>query len=471
MAYGPRPVSGRSAPRGSVRSRPTAARGGRRGVGAPSPASPAGPRAVVGARAPLVLLVTRSPPCGPAWPARKVTSMASVSHAPAAPGHRAGGEGPAGRRGSAARGLNRLAVRGGPLGPEPTFRRTVGGLVSGVEGYLRSRAGGGERRVGRVARGRGDEEGRRMRDERSRGAAGRVARVPRAREVARYYDGFCNGTLWPLFHYLARPGAPRRARDWAAYARVNERFADMVAERSRPGDTVWVHDYHLLLAARAAPRSACPARRSAFFLHVPFPPSEMFRILPVARARSCAGMLGADLVGFHTAALRAELPALGRRAARPRGRTATASRSAGASIARRRVPDRHRRRRLRGARRDRPRGRAARAALARRARGRASSCSASIASTTRRGSRAAPARSSGSSSAARAGAAASASSRSPCRRASDVGAYRGAARRGRARLVGRVNGRFGAPRWTPDPLPVPRARRRDAESRSTAPPT
>ena len=118
-----------------------------------------------------------------------------------------------------------------------------------------------------------------------------------AQHVRHYYEGFSNGVIWPLFHYLLdrmRAGEG----DWDVYRDANERFADRVAESYRPGDIVWVHDYHLMLVP-ALLRRRLPDARIGFFLHIPFPSSELFRIL-AWREKLLEGLLGADLLGFHT---------------------------------------------------------------------------------------------------------------------------------------------------------------------------
>ena len=126
----------------------------------------------------------------------------------------------------------------------------------------------------------------------------RLVAVPlTADQVARYYEGFSNGVLWPLFHYLLDQ-VPLHVRDWEPYVEVNERFADMVAEQYQPGDLIWVHDYQLLLLPGLL-RQRLPDARIGFFLHIPFPSEELFRTLP-ERDRLLRGLLGADLVGFHT---------------------------------------------------------------------------------------------------------------------------------------------------------------------------
>ena len=118
-------------------------------------------------------------------------------------------------------------------------------------------------------------------------------------QVTRYYEGFSNGVLWPLFHYLVDQ-MPLQVRDWEPYVEVNELFAAKVAEHYQPGDLIWVHDYQLLLLPELL-RKRLPDARIGFFLHIPFPSEELFRTLP-ERERLLRGMLGADLIGFHTPA-------------------------------------------------------------------------------------------------------------------------------------------------------------------------
>ena len=116
-------------------------------------------------------------------------------------------------------------------------------------------------------------------------------------DVRDFYTGFSNGTLWPLFHNFLRY-AEFDARSWAAYERVNRKFCDAVLEVARPGDTIWVQDYQLMLLPRML-REKLPDARIAFFLHIPFPSFETFRILPWRR-QILEGLLGSDLIGFHT---------------------------------------------------------------------------------------------------------------------------------------------------------------------------
>jgi trehalose 6-phosphate synthase/phosphatase len=131
-------------------------------------------------------------------------------------------------------------------------------------------------------------------------AAMRLVAVPlTADQVARFYEGFSNGVLWPLFHYLLDQ-VPLQVSDWDAYVTANEAYADAVAAHYRPGDMIWVHDYQLMLLPGLL-RERLPGARIGFFLHIPFPSEELFRTL-ATRERILQGILGADLVGFHTPA-------------------------------------------------------------------------------------------------------------------------------------------------------------------------
>ncbi len=123
--------------------------------------------------------------------------------------------------------------------------------------------------------------------------------VPLTRtDVRDYYEAYGNGVVWPLFHSLT-DRMPLRPGPWATYEKVNQRFADAVAKELRPDDVVWVHDYQLMRVP-ALLRAKAQSARIGFFLHIPFPAGEVFSALP-GRERVLEGLLGADLVGFHTA--------------------------------------------------------------------------------------------------------------------------------------------------------------------------
>jgi trehalose 6-phosphate synthase/phosphatase len=190
---------------------------------------------------------------------------------------------------------NRLPVqvmrRGGTL----SFRRSVGGLATGLGSYYASRnslwigwPGVSSDRLKRSDRG---DIAQALEEE---------ACYPvflSGRDVKNYYYGFCNNTLWPLFHYFAQYTTYEESH-WEAYRRVNEAFCDAVCEAARPDDIIWIQDYQLLLLPELI-RKRLPEARIGFFLHIPFPSYELFRLLPWRR-ELMTGLLGADLVGFHT---------------------------------------------------------------------------------------------------------------------------------------------------------------------------
>ena len=135
--------------------------------------------------------------------------------------------------------------------------------------------------------------------------------VPLSRqEITEYYEGFGNGTLWPLFHGAIREPAYHRPW-WRAYVAVNERFAETVARHATPGGTVWVQDYHLMLVPSLLRRRR-PDLRIGFFLHVPFPAEDLFARLPWRR-QVIEGVLGADVVGLQTPTAARNLARLARR--------------------------------------------------------------------------------------------------------------------------------------------------------------
>jgi trehalose 6-phosphate synthase len=120
-----------------------------------------------------------------------------------------------------------------------------------------------------------------------------------AEEVRDYYEGFCNATLWPLYHDVIAPPEFHRPW-WDAYEEVNQRFADAAAALAAAHATVWVHDYQLQLVPGML-RAARPDLRIGFFNHIPFPGYEIFAQLPWRR-QIIEGLLGADLVGFQRGA-------------------------------------------------------------------------------------------------------------------------------------------------------------------------
>ncbi|MDQ3032373.1 MAG: trehalose-6-phosphate synthase, partial [Myxococcota bacterium] len=169
--------------------------------------------------------------------------------------------------------------------------RNVGGLVAALEPALASRGG---MWLGWSGRARGGT--RELALDRST-TPERASFDLEPRWLDLYYNGFSNRSLWPLFH-----GLPGRARyldeEWSAYVEVNEVFASSAARLAAPDATVWVHDYHLMLAG-AGLRRRRVGKRLGFFLHIPFPPVDLFETIPWAR-ELIDGLLAFDLLGFHT---------------------------------------------------------------------------------------------------------------------------------------------------------------------------
>ncbi len=114
-----------------------------------------------------------------------------------------------------------------------------------------------------------------------------------------YYEGFCNNFIWPLFHYF--PSLVEYKESYFEnYVRANRLFAEKLKELMEPDDLIWIHDYHLFLLPGLI-RDVFDTATICFFLHIPFPAFEVFRIIPkTCRDSILRGMLGADLIGFHT---------------------------------------------------------------------------------------------------------------------------------------------------------------------------
>lgn len=116
-------------------------------------------------------------------------------------------------------------------------------------------------------------------------------------EVEKFYYGICNNTFWPLFHSFPRT-TKFKTSEWETYKKVNRLFCDRVLEVAEPQDIIWIHDYHLMLLPKYI-REQIPNAAIGFFFHIPFPPLEIFSLVPRDKEILDA-LLHADLVGFHT---------------------------------------------------------------------------------------------------------------------------------------------------------------------------
>lgn len=184
---------------------------------------------------------------------------------------------------------NRLPVVRG-RGKSDSWRRSPGGLVSALTPIVQRAGGAWVGWTGATGAAPGPFE--------HDGISHLPVPISRA-QLRSFYDGFCNGTIWPLYHGAVREPEYHR-RWWRPYVTVNRRFAEITAASAAEGATVWVHDYQLQLVPVLL-REARPDLRIGFFLHIPFPPEELFSRLPWRR-QILEGLLGADVIGFQTQA-------------------------------------------------------------------------------------------------------------------------------------------------------------------------
>lgn len=186
---------------------------------------------------------------------------------------------------------NRLPVRRVTQNGQDRWETSPGGLVAALHPLVRDRGGAWIGWDGTAAQGAGspapfthDQIDIRP-----------VGMSPEERDA--FYYGFCNETIWPLYHDCVRPPEFHR-RWWRPYREMNMRFAQAAVEAAGEDDLVWVHDYQLQLAPGYV-RMRRPGARIGYFNHIPFPPEELFAKLPW-RTQILEGLLGADVVGFQT---------------------------------------------------------------------------------------------------------------------------------------------------------------------------
>ncbi|HEY0995223.1 MAG TPA: trehalose-6-phosphate synthase [Gemmatimonadaceae bacterium] len=202
---------------------------------------------------------------------------------------------------------NRLPVTVAGAGARAQVRQSSGGLATGLRGPHEHSGGPWIGYAGDLS---ALSEPARDTVQRQLAAMRAVPVNIPAREQQVYYDHICNEVLWPICHDRLDQ-LPEHVSGWDTYETVNRRFADVVVEHYRPGDTIWVHDYQLLRLP-AMLRERLPGARIGFFLHIPFPNPEIFFALS-SRTWLVEGMLGADLVGFHTRRYRGHFTAALRR--------------------------------------------------------------------------------------------------------------------------------------------------------------
>mgnify|MGYP000695756895 CR=1 FL=1 len=197
---------------------------------------------------------------------------------------------------------NRLPFSVERHGDKLSLRQSSGGLVSAIKSYFEKTKTDNNytEKVWLGSVEATEEEWQLANDENS--FVDDFSIVPVFPEEALYknfYNGFSNSTVWPLFHYF--PSLVKYRKEYFEdYRKVNQLFADKILEIYQPGDIIWVHDYQLMIVPDMV-RRVLPGATIGFFLHIPFPSYEIFRLLPSEWKRQIMqGMMGADLVGFHT---------------------------------------------------------------------------------------------------------------------------------------------------------------------------
>jgi trehalose 6-phosphate synthase/phosphatase len=197
---------------------------------------------------------------------------------------------------------NRLPVSLSLDNGEFRYEKSAGGLVSGLSDYLTSAGNSSSGLNDYLWMGwPGTTVKKKHRDMVRETLTGKLRASPvflSEKLMDSVYLGFCNKTIWPLFHYFPSFAVfNREYRD--QYRRVNEIFRDEILKILKPDDVIWVHDYHLMLLPQMLREKI--TNPIGFFLHIPFPSFEIFRLLPDESRRGILnGLLGADLIGFHT---------------------------------------------------------------------------------------------------------------------------------------------------------------------------
>lgn len=198
---------------------------------------------------------------------------------------------------------NRLPITVAEQNGKLTFIESAGGLVSGLSAYLNSLKGSYFKKADYLWIGwPGTDVGEKNKLDLKKRLLQNHNAFPvfvSEKSMEKFYLGFCNRTIWPLFHYF--PSYMVWDNDyWEQYKTVNEIFMKAVLEVYKKGDIIWVHDYHLMLLPGLL-RKVLSDVPIGFFLHIPFPSFEIFRLLPSRQRKEILeGILGADLIGFHT---------------------------------------------------------------------------------------------------------------------------------------------------------------------------
>ncbi len=190
---------------------------------------------------------------------------------------------------------NRLPVNASKSGETIKFKKSVGGLATGLGSFYRNF----EKSIWVGWPGIANErlKGKRKEVEAALAKEKCMPVFLSKKDIEHYYYGFSNKTIWPLFHYFTEYVIYDKTM-WHSYEYVNREFLKVIMKVAKNGDTIWIHDYQLMLLPSLI-RRKMPDVSIGFFLHIPFPSFEVFRTLPW-RNEILDGLLGADLIGFHT---------------------------------------------------------------------------------------------------------------------------------------------------------------------------
>jgi trehalose 6-phosphate synthase/phosphatase len=196
---------------------------------------------------------------------------------------------------------NRLPIKVSKRDGKTEFVESDGGLVSALKSYFEK--SGGEEFGDKFWVGAADFTEKKWKRAARSGALSTSYQLEpifiEEKAFDKYYNGFCNATIWPLFHYFPS-FAQFNEEEFNSYEEVNKAFRDKILTFIQPGDTIWIHDYHLMLLPEMI-REVLPDVTIGFFLHIPFPSYEIFRLLHRDwKKKIVNGLLGADLIGFHT---------------------------------------------------------------------------------------------------------------------------------------------------------------------------
>ena len=200
---------------------------------------------------------------------------------------------------------NRLPFSVDRDGDKVSVRQSSGGLVSAIKSYFENTAGSEKTITEKLWVGVADfpqEDWQAVEEEQNQHGDFKVLPLFAFNDkqlYEDYYNGFSNSVLWPLFHYFSSL-AEYKTNYFEAYIKVNLFFADQLTPMLHPDDIIWIHDYQLMLLPQLL-RGENPELSIGFFLHIPFPSYEIFRLLPTEWKKTLLqGIMGADLIGFHT---------------------------------------------------------------------------------------------------------------------------------------------------------------------------